>query len=255
MNSKKALVTGASSGIGELFARELAKEGYFITGVARREERLQQLVQELGDGHHYLVADLTDRAQLKIVEQELMQHKYQLLVNNAGYAIYNHFSAVSLERHENLMSLNMNALVRLTYVFLEHAAGGDALINVASALSRLTFPGGAIYAGTKAFVTVFTESLWYEYKDKGIYIMALLPGMTFTDFLEVSLDGQDTSWPEVLGHPPKVVVKEAIKALKRRKVPSLISGWKYRFLTNLANRLVGRRKMIEIMGKYNPTQG
>lgn len=252
MNAKRALVTGASSGLGHVFSKQLAKENFLITCVARSEEKLQHVVQELGEGHKYMVADLTDPAQLALVEQELDNTKYDLLINNAGYAIYQRFDDAPLEKHENLMFLNMNALVRLSYQFLKSAVSGDALVNVSSALSRLSYPGGAVYCGTKGFVTCFTESLWYEHKDKGVYVMALLPGLTLTNFHKVAFSGRPGELPQKLAYPPEVVVSEALKILKERRLPSFISGPRYRFLAAFASRFLSRKKIIEMMGKSNP---
>jgi short-subunit dehydrogenase len=252
MNKKRALVTGASSGIGHVFTKELAKENYIVTGVARGEDKLKSIFQELGPGHNYLAADLANPTELGKIEEELVDTKYDLLVNNAGYAIYDRFENVPLERHENLMYLNMNSLVRLSYKFLKTAAAGDALINVSSALSRLSYPGGAIYCGTKGFVTCFTESLWYEYKEKEIYVMALLPGLTLTNFHKVAFGGEPQELPQRLAYPPEVVVSETLQTLKNRKLPSFISGPRYRYLTSFVNRFLSRKKMVEIMGKNNP---
>jgi short-subunit dehydrogenase len=252
MDSKKALVTGASSGIGLEFARALANENYSVTGVARNAEKLSRIFGELGEGHRYISADLAQSDRLAAIEKELADTKYDLVINNAGYAVYDYFENVALDQHENVMYLNMNALVRLSYAFLRTAIAGDALINVSSALSRLSYPGGAIYCGTKGFVTCFTESLWYEYKDKGVYVMALLPGVTLTDFHRVAFRGDPNKMPNRMAYPPEVVVSEALKVLKRRKRPSFLTGPRFRYLTSFASRLLSRRKMIEIMGKSNP---
>jgi uncharacterized protein len=252
MNKKTALVTGASSGIGYVFAERLAKEGYTVTCVARSEDKLKELVTKLGKGHRYITADLSNREQLEKVATDVETSHYSLLINNAGFGLYNIFTDIPLENQQNMMSLNMDALVKLSYVYLKHAKSGDALMNVSSALSRLTYPGGAIYAGTKGFVTHFTESLWYEYKEKDIYVMALLPGLTFTNFHQVALGDKKIDIPKNLGYPPEVVVDEGMKALKARKVPSLISGPKFHKLVNLATRLLTRKAMITKMGENNP---
>jgi len=249
MKNKTALVTGASSGIGAVFARELAREGYVVTCVARSREKLQNLVKELGAGHRILVADLADREQLQRVVADVESAGYSLLVNNAGYGIYGRFTEVSLDRQEHLMAVNMNALVRLSHAFLKKAEPGDALINVSSALSLLTYPGGAVYAATKAFVTSFTESLWYENKDRGVHVMALLPGVTDTNFHAVATAGRTEEVQTMRSYQPEVVVKKALSALKARKAPSVISGPLYRFLTFLNTRLMSRKMMITIMGK------
>ena len=250
MKIKTALVTGASSGIGAVFARELAQEGYAVTCVARSQDKLQALVKELGSGHRMLVADLADADQVQRVVADVESTGYSLLVNNAGYGIYGRFEELPLDQQELLMAVNMNALVRLSHVFLKKAAPGDVLINVSSALSLLTYPGGAVYAATKAFVTNFTESLWYENKDRGVYVMALLPGVTNTNFHVVAAAGKTAAPARTMrSYPPEVVVKKALAALKARNVPSVISGPLYRFLTLLSTRLMSRKMMITIMGK------
>jgi len=249
MKNKTALVTGASSGIGAVFARELARDGYAVTCVARSQGKLQDLVKELGSGHRILVADLADRDQLQWVAAEVENTGYSLLVNNAGYGIYDRFEEIPLDRHEHLMAVNVNALVRLSHVFLKKAAPGDALVNVSSALSLLSYPGGAVYAATKAFVTTFTESLWYENRDRSVYVMALLPGVTNTNFHAIATAGKTRAGQSMPGYPPEVVVKKALAALKARKRPSVISGPLYRFLTLLNTRLMSRKMMITIMGR------
>jgi hypothetical protein len=249
MNDKKALVTGASSGIGAVFARTLANEGYAVTCVARSKDKLQSLVRELGENHCVLAADLTDRVQLQRVIDEVENTHYSLIVNNASFGIYGRFEETSIERNDRLMALNMNAVVRLSHAFLKNAMPGDALINVSSALSLLTYPGGAVYAATKAFVTSFTESLWYEYRDRGVYVMALLPGVTTTNFHAVATGDRTGKSPAGMQYPPEIVVSEALAALKERKEPSIVSGPWYRFMMFPITRLMSRKMMITIMGK------
>ena len=248
MKKRTALVTGASSGIGAVFARELARDGYAVTCVARSRDKLEGLVTELGSGHRILVADLAARDQLQLVAADVERSGYSLLVNNAGYGIYGRFEEIALDRQEHLMTVNMNALVRLSHAFLKKAVAGDALINVSSALSLLTYPGGAVYAATKAFVTNFTESLWYENRDRGVYVMALLPGVTETQFHAMAT-GDASAVHRMKSYPPEVVVKRALATLKARKAPTVISGPLYRFLTFLNTRLMSRKVMITIMGK------
>jgi short-subunit dehydrogenase len=248
---KKALITGASSGIGLVFVRELAGQGYDVTCVARSEKKLQDITKELGDSHRYIRADLTAPDDLAAICQELSNLRYNLLVNNAGYGIYDRFENIPLEKIQHLIRLNVSALVDLSYVFLKSASSGDALINVSSSLSLLPYPGGAVYSATKAFVTNFTEALWYEYKDRGIYVMALLPGVTSTNFHHVAMAQRDHQTPRGPIYPPEVVVKETLAALHKRKGSTLISGPKYRFLTALATRLMTRSQMISMMGKVS----
>ena len=184
---KKALITGASSGIGLVFARQLAEQGYSVTCVARSTDKLQALITELGESHRYIRADLTHTHDLELVCRDIRDTKYSLLVNNAGYGIYDRFANIPQDKLHHLIRLNVTALVELSHVFLQTASAGDALLNVSSALSLLPYPGGAVYSATKAFVTNFTEALWYEYKKKDIYVMALLPGVTETRFHDVAM--------------------------------------------------------------------
>lgn len=251
MNKGKALVTGASSGIGLVFAKELAKEGYVVTCVARSEDKLQKLVGELGGEHRFIKADLTFADDLAMVEQELIDKQYSLLINNAAYGIYERFCDTSLDRIHDLIQLNIISLVRLSHAFVRRAAKGDALINVSSLLSLLPLPGCAAYSGTKGFVTNFTEALWYENKARGIYVMALLPGITDTNFHKVALGGRKNGaygW----GNQPEIIVKDAIEALRKRKTPTVITGPRFRFLSFITTRFLSRGRMLSIMGKGSP---
>jgi short-subunit dehydrogenase len=249
---RTALVTGASRGIGRVFARELAAAGYAVTCGARSRDRLEALVRELGSGHRVLAADLSDPGQLRQVVLDVERSAYGLLVNDAGYGMYGRFAELPVEQQENMMTVNMNALMRLSHAFLRNARPDDALINVSSVLSRLPYPGGAVYSGTKAFVTNFTESLWYEQKDRGVYVMALLPGVTRTNFHSIAVGGRTGIEPTGPSYPPEVVVQDALAALRKRKAATTVSGFLYRPLLYLSTRLAGRKMLIRYMGKSSP---
>ena len=178
----KALVTGASGGIGKAIADSLAKAGWEVTLVARSEDKLKQNVAALGTSHRYVVADLSQSDGIKKVADELAQTKYQLLVNNAGVGVSGRFEQASMAKNLEMMRLNMDALVTLCHAYLQSAQKGDALINVSSTLAYLSFPGSSLYAATKAFVTNFSDGLWYENKARGVFVTALCPGVTETDF-------------------------------------------------------------------------
>lgn len=252
MHNRKALVTGASSGIGLVFARKLAQEGFQVTVVARNEEKLAKLTNELGTGHRSIRADLTRPDDIALIVQDLEETRYQLLINNAGYGIYEKFENIPLEQINNLLQLNINTLVQLSHVYIKNASAGDALINVSSVLSLLPYPGGAVYSGSKGFVTNFTEALWYECRDRDIYVMALLPGVTETNFHTVAIADTGKGGPGRPGYPPEVVVDEAMAALKARTKPTQISGPRFRYLAAAATRLLSRKKIIEIMGRESP---
>lgn len=249
MSGLNALVTGASSGIGRVFAEELAKAGYAVTGVARNGDTLRELTGRLGKQSRYIQADLTNADDLAGIIREMKETKYSLLINCAGYGIFERFENCRISDSTNQIQLNINALVQLSYGFLQKAVAGDALINVSSVLSLLPYPGGAVYSGTKAFVTNFTEALWYECKDRDIYVMALLPGVTDTNFHKVSLGEKTNKNPAGLSYPPKVIVREALHALRKREKPTVISGPRYRWLTALATKMASRKQIVTMMGK------
>lgn len=180
--SKKALITGASEGIGFVFAKRLAAEGYHVTAVARTQTKLEDLVGQLGQEHKFLVADLSTDAGQEKVAAELKNQKYDLLVNNAGVGTAGPFTDVTLERQLAMVNLNCTAVVRLAYAFLTTAKAGDALINTSSMLAFLPMPGIGLYSATKAFVTSFSESLWFEAKTKGCIRYGPLPWLYFHSF-------------------------------------------------------------------------
>jgi short-subunit dehydrogenase len=223
--AKKALVTGASAGIGRVFARALAKHGYEVTGVARNEEKLRSLVAELGAGHGYLVADLSTVDGQRNVAGALEREHYDLLVNNAGVGVVGGFTDVPVERTLAMMHLNCDALVFLAHTFLKKAQSGDALINVSSAVAFAPMPSFSVYCATKSFVTAFSEALWSEQKAKGVYVMGLCPGITTTDF-QIHAGGRVEDLPKNLSQTPEEVVRVAIEALERRNAPTVISGVK-----------------------------
>jgi uncharacterized protein len=259
---KKALVTGASGGIGRSFAIKLAQEGYLITAVARNEERLEGLIAELSgnlpegtdgdldDGHSYMVADLSTIKGAKLVAKELTEVHYDLLINNAGIGVVGEFHETSLRSLQSMTKLNCDTLVTLSHTFLQKAEIGDALINVSSALAFLPMPSMGLYAATKAFVTSFSESLWYEQKDRGVYVMGLCPGITETAFHKNAGGTEENYPPKSLSQTPEQVVDTALIALKKRKKPTVISGYKNSMFT-LFGRMFSRKNLVSMLGKGN----
>ena len=225
MNKKTALITGASDGIGRALAVALAAEGYEITAVARSEDRLKALCNQLGGGSRYLVADLSTETAQDRVAEELTTRHYDVLVNNAGVATSGRLTDVPLAKQVAMVRLNNEAIVKLAYAFLMKAESGDALINTSSTLAFLPMPSLGLYCATKAFVTSFSETLWFEYKDKGIYVMGLCPGPTETNFV-VNSGGNEANIPKGMLQTPEQVAKATIKALKAARKPTVISGIK-----------------------------
>lgn len=225
---KKALITGASTGIGLLFAQTLKQEGWEVVGVARSEEKLKE---EFSEGN-YLALDISGEQGITTLEQHIEHNKYDLLINNAGFGLYGKFLDLSNEQQQQMIRLNIEALVRFSYAYLKTAVKGDALMNISSALALLPMPGAATYSGTKAFVTAFSECLWYEYKDNGVYIFASSPGAVETPFHQNAGGSSDQMDPKMMLSPQQVV-KEALDTLKKRKKPSYVNGSQYRFITRI----------------------
>ncbi|WP_455359713.1 SDR family NAD(P)-dependent oxidoreductase [Streptomyces sp. SYSU K21746] len=134
-NPPRALVTGASEGIGRAIAREFAAAGYAVTGVARSEDRLRAVIDALGPGHTALVADLATEEGRKRVVQAVQRTPFDVLVNNAGTATAGPFSQLPLDTAAAMLDLNCHALVTLAQAFLAGARPGDALVNVSSTLA------------------------------------------------------------------------------------------------------------------------
>jgi uncharacterized protein len=237
---KTALITGASFGIGAAFAKELAAQKTDLVLVARSEDKLQQLAQELRQQHqiqtNVIACDLSvpGAAQTlfeKITEQGL---SIDLLINNAGFGDYGAFADRKLEKLTEMMQLNVMALVQLTHLFLPamRQKGFGEIINVASIAGFQALPYMAVYAATKAFVLNFSEAIWAENKDAGVNILALCPGPTESKFFEVA------EFPASFGgkaSPTKLVsaqevVKDTLKALKNKQ-STLVTG-------SLANQVI-----------------
>lgn len=186
----RALVTGASSGIGRELARLLAAEGSALVVVARDKGRLDDLATELSTGRgvdvEVLPADLADRAQLAQVEHRVAaaDRPVDLVVNNAGFGTYGDFAGLDVDEEEREIAVNVTALVRLT-----HAALGamlprrrGAVMNVSSVAGLQATPGNATYGATKAFVASFGESVAGELAGTGVTLTTVLPGFTRTEF-------------------------------------------------------------------------
>lgn len=246
---KRALVTGGSEGIGHTFAKALAAKGYQITVVARSEEKLKNLIKDISGEHSYITADLsTDEGQGKIMT-ELRQKHYDLLINNAGVGTAGKFMEVALERQEFMLELNCVALVKLCYAFLENSKSGDAIINVSSNLAFMPMSGLGLYSATKAFVTSFSESLWYEQKSRGVYVMGFCPGITTTNFsVNSGSKEKKTSELKFITQTTEEVVEIALKALEKRSNPTVISGFKNWALATVT-RVLPRKKVVEILAK------
>ncbi|MBW3658366.1 MAG: SDR family oxidoreductase [Actinobacteria bacterium] len=217
----RALVTGASAGIGEEFARQLASRGTSLVLVARRRERLQELADELAGpdrSMEVLAADLTDADDLRRVERRLTDTDapVDLLVNNAGFGMYGEFTALDGDRQLDMVTLHVNAPTRLAHAIAPRlrAEGGGGIINVASTAAFQPDPYGAVYGATKAYVLTLSEALHEELRGAGVRVTALCPGFTTTEFQDVaSVDQGALPSPAVLTAEP--VVRAGLDAFTR----------------------------------------
>ncbi|MDB5527288.1 MAG: short-chain dehydrogenase/reductase [Devosia sp.] len=184
-----ALITGASTGIGAVYADRLARRGYDLVLVARNVDRLKTLAaglsKETGRSVETITADLTDKADLARVETRLRDDaSITLLVNNAGIGSSIPLLDANVDKMEYLIALNVTALTRLTYAAAPGfvARGAGTFINVASIVAIAPEFLNGVYGGSKAFVLALSQSLHHELGDKGIRVQAVLPGATATEF-------------------------------------------------------------------------
>lgn len=238
-----ALVTGASSGIGAEYARQLAARGYGLVLVARDVQRLEALAVHLGSRHgvpvEVLPADLSDRAQAERVAERLCQaeNPVDLLVNNAGYGLGTTFLEADLAAEEDGLAV----MVRAVMVLCQAAArsmrerGHGAIVNISSVASLLPY---STYGAHKAWVARFSEGLEVELQGTGVTVQAVLPGLTRTEFHERS--GQEIdALPGALWLTPQQVVAESLAGLERGE-GRCVSGRLYRVATALLPRLPRR---------------
>jgi len=188
-----ALVTGASSGIGAIYADRLARRGYDLILVARNRERLdglaKRLVAETGRSIEIVAADLSKRGDVSRIESILRDNAgISVLVNNAGVGATAPLLASDVDKMSDMIALNVDALMRLTYAAVPGfvARGGGTIINIASVVGVQPELLNGVYGGSKAFVLALTHSLQHELKDKNVRVQAVLPGATATEFWDIA---------------------------------------------------------------------
>lgn len=188
-----ALITGASSGIGAIYADRLAKRGYDLILVARNGTRLEALAerlqQETGRRVRTLVADLNDKADLqRVMEQLETDASITLLVNNAGIGSVAPLLKADIGKMDEMIALNIGALTRLAYAAAPGfvARGAGAIVNISSVVAIQPELLNGVYGASKAYVMAFSQSLQHELGDKGVRIQAVLPGATATEFWDIA---------------------------------------------------------------------
>jgi len=229
-----ALITGASSGLGAEFARQLAPHASSLILVARRLDRLEALQMELdrpGLTIHCHAADLADEVQIEALLAALAAsgERVSLLINNAGLGDHGFFEESEWSKVAAMIDVNIKALTRLTHAILPDLvrAGRGAILNVSSVSSLLPLPKMAIYGASKAYVTSFSEALRGELRDTGVSVTALCPGPVDTEFFSTAErpDGRDAMpAPELFKVALVDVVRAGLSAVERDRA-RVIPGW------------------------------
>jgi short-subunit dehydrogenase len=248
-----ALITGASGGIGEAFARRLAALGKDLILVARSEEKLRALAAGLSADHgvsaHVIAADLAtpSAAEPLFAETERSGLQVDLLINNAGFGKGGEFTEIPFKVQADMVRLNANTLMELTHLYLpamrQRRRGG--VINVGSTASFQPVPYMAVYGATKAFVLSFSEALAEEVAAEGVTVMALCPGATATSFQQVAGVWEDRTDSMVTADD---LVTAGLHAFERRR-PSCVHGFQNRLAAFLATRLLPRRMVARFAAR------
>jgi short-subunit dehydrogenase len=242
MANKQALITGASSGLGAEFARQLASQGYDLILVARREVKLKilasTLMNEFSINAEALVVDLAIAEDIERLEQKILKSApIDLLINNAGFATVGKFSTIDPVKHRAMISVHVDASVRLCRLVLPSMIERNrgAIINVASVAAFFPATGNSMYSATKAFLVMFTEALHEELRKTNVKVQALCPGFTLTEFHDTpEYNGIDAraDIPKLFWMKVDDVVRRSLRDLEKGRVIS-VPGVVYKAVTAL----------------------
>ena len=261
MSARRALVTGASSGIGAAVARLLAAEGYRVALLARREELLRELAAELPEvpgGHPVLPCDLTDPERIRASFEQLSERfdgALDLLVNNAGMGYRARVEELSEPLVRQVIDTNVSALLFCCREALPLLRRGDrpVVVNVSSVVGRRGVPGQAVYSATKAAVCSIGEALRVEWAEDGIAVCTLNPALTATGFFEAQPNPSGLPDPDLGDSAGPADVARQVLDLDRRPEPERSLRWKWRLLgvlSVLAPRLSDRLLVDRLGGDW-----
>ncbi len=258
---KTALITGASSGIGEAFASSLAERGTNLILVARSQDRLQSLAHYLSQTHgirvEVLSMDLSQDHAATTISEEVQARglTVDLLVNNAAFGTYGPFETLSAQREHQEILVNVAAVVAMTHAFLPAMVerGDGAIINVASLAAFQPYPYMTVYGASKAFVLSFSEALWAENRTRGVRVLALCPGPVKTRFFE-TMGCEELAVGTPLRRSSTQVVEAALHALARGR-SSVVPGWSNALLSQ-SSRFLPRAFVAQMTEKlFRPRKG
>lgn len=249
-----ALVTGASAGIGQAIARQVAADGMNVALTARREDRLTNLAAEIERDFaietRVITADLAERSDVEALLSAVSDLEIGLLVNNAGLGYAGRFDLLDVERLRRLVSVNCEAPMVLTHALVQgmRERGRGGVVFTGSAAGRQPLPLHGVYAATKAFDLFLGEALWAELRASNIDVVVLEPGSTETEFQEVAGE---------LAHPgqsPEEVARRGLMALGEQ--PSVMTGWfnwiRAQFASRLLTRPISAHVAYSVMAKQTP---
>lgn len=235
-----ALITGASAGIGAEFARKIAAKGCDLILVARREDKLRELAENIrkdcGVNVEILPADLADDAQRHAVAQRIKQAGgLEYLVNNAGFGTLNKFWQADFVGQDTMARLHVLAVMELSYAALGDmvAKGRGNIINTASVAGFFQSPSNVMYCSTKTWIISFTEGLSFELVGTGVNVQAVCPGYVYSEFhdvMHITRDGIPKSW----WMPAEIVVRESLKSLEKGKIICVPGLWRYKIMAALS---------------------
>ncbi len=242
----KALITGASSGIGADMARVLVSEGYEVILVARRKTRLEKLAKELGDKATIIVKDISSTYNCMELYNEVKKENIDILINNAGFGTFGEFSDTNLDKELDMIDLNIKSLHTLTKLFLKDFKKKDRgyILNVASSAGFMAGPLMATYYATKNYVVSLTSAIYEELKkeDSNVSVSLLCPGPVNTEFNKVA-----RVHFSIKGMESMDVAKYAIKKMFDEKL-IIIPGFKMK-LGILFTRFIPRKLLLKISYK------
>ncbi|WP_334545971.1 SDR family oxidoreductase [Rhizobium leguminosarum] len=254
---KRALITGASSGLGLEFAELLAAQKFNLVLVARRREPMEKLAAELRRKHDVDIVvepiDLAAPGAAARLKSSLDEKSLQIdtLVNNAGYGLHGDFLETPIERTTDMIQLNITALTELSYAFGRDMAarGSGQILLVASLLALQPVPSFAAYAATKSYVLAFGEALYEELRRQGVVVTSLCPGHTETGF-DIAAGASVSPILRLLTMKPRPVAESGLRALSQGKA-SVIAGFMNNvvaFSNRLTPRSMQRATMKRILG-------
>ncbi len=255
MATRRALITGASAGLGREFARQLAASGVDLVVVARRTDALNALADELIIAHGIdvvvLPADLSDAAAPAALYGEIRSRglRVDYLINNAGASGPDLIEHGDWEACRSYVELMMTSVAAMCHFFLPamQERGFGRVLNVASVAGLMTVSGDYSYGPTKAYVVALSKALSTSFRNDGVHVLALCPGFTHTDFhVSEKLTRMKKATPKFIWYDADVVVREGLAALEKGR-DVLISGRLYRFLVPLLRSRLSR-KLISALG-------